>query len=138
MFCLAVLGFGFQYKSYGLFLVAAASSLAFWSIEAVMKRHQMCYYPRMREIEANHYETATEKGRSAPRMDWSWDKAKDTYEGINTKKVVERRGKDNSFKLGWMFLHVAFPHAITFVIGAILFWLGVIEKLKDFSFGAKI
>ena len=50
---LAALGFGFQYRSYGMFIVAAASSLAFWSLEGEMKRHQMRHYPRMREIEVN-------------------------------------------------------------------------------------
>ena len=35
---LAALGLGFHYGSYGMFLVAAASSLAFWSLEGVMKR----------------------------------------------------------------------------------------------------
>ena len=67
---LAALGFGFQFGSYGMFLVAAASSLAFWSLEGVMKRHQMRYYPRMREIEVNRYISLPEPARrfSSPRI----------------------------------------------------------------------
>jgi len=29
--------------------------VAFWSLEGTIKRHQMRYYPRMREIEVNRY-----------------------------------------------------------------------------------
>jgi hypothetical protein len=46
---LASLGLGFQQNHYGLFLVAAASGLAFWIVEATTKWHQMRYYPRMRD-----------------------------------------------------------------------------------------
>lgn len=52
---LVALGLGFQYSAYGFFLVAAASSLAFWIIEGAVKRHQMRHDPRMREIEINRY-----------------------------------------------------------------------------------
>lgn len=135
---LAILGFGFQYKSYGLFLVAAASSLAFWSIEAVMKRHQMRYYPRMREIEANRYETAPEKEKSAPRIDWAWEQAENIYKEGTALTEVERRGKERPFRWGWLFLHVALPHAITLILGGLLFWLGVKTKLCGFTFGAMI
>jgi len=48
---LAALAWGFQNQHYGLFLIATIAGLAFWMIEAVMKRHQMRYYVRMREIE---------------------------------------------------------------------------------------
>ena len=44
---LASLGFGFQQGHYGLFLVAAASGLAFWAVEATTKIHQIHYYPRL-------------------------------------------------------------------------------------------
>jgi len=48
---LAALRFGFQYRSFGLFLVAATSSAAFWILEGTMKRHQMRHYFRMLQIE---------------------------------------------------------------------------------------
>src|SRR5262245_53385523 len=81
---LAALGFGFQYRSYGLFLVAAASSLAFWSLEGTIKRQQMRYYPRMRQIEVNRYIRAGERDKafSAPRMDWSWVRADRLFRGL--------------------------------------------------------
>jgi hypothetical protein len=43
-FSLATAALGFNY---GLLLIAAASALAFWIVEASVKRHQMRYYPRM-------------------------------------------------------------------------------------------
>ena len=46
-FSLATLALAFQQNHYGLFLVAAASALAFWVIEGSVKLHQMRYYPRM-------------------------------------------------------------------------------------------
>jgi len=74
---LVALGLGFQYNAYGFFLVAAASSVAFWIIEGTVKRHQMRYYPRMREIELNRYLAAGESTptTSSPRIDWSWNGA---------------------------------------------------------------
>ncbi len=48
---LAALAGGFQFGHYGLFLVGAISGLAFWLIEGVVKKHQMRFYRRMREIE---------------------------------------------------------------------------------------
>lgn len=53
---LVALGLGFQYKSFGMFLVSAVSSIAFWWLEAVMKTHQMRFYPRLREIEVNRFQ----------------------------------------------------------------------------------
>ena len=50
-FSLATLALAFQQNHYGLFLVAAASALAFWVIEGSVKLHQMRYYPRMGDIE---------------------------------------------------------------------------------------
>ncbi len=78
---LAALGLGFQYHAYGFFLVAFASSIAFWAIEGVTKRHQMRHYPRMREIEVNQYRRSAEADRwsSAPRVGWSWDQAEQIF-----------------------------------------------------------
>jgi hypothetical protein len=70
-------GLGFQYRACGFFLIAGASSLAFWATEAVTKRHQMRNYVRIREIAVNRYWTAPEeRAYSAPRMNWSWHQAK--------------------------------------------------------------
>src|ERR1035437_642470 len=81
---LAALGLGFQYGRYGLFLVASLSGLGFWLIEGVMKRHQMRYYLRMREIEVLQYQRMTPddvKIFSSPRIDSSWSFAGGLYEG---------------------------------------------------------
>ena len=48
-------GVGFQYAHYGHFLVAALSELGLWIIEAIMKRHQMRFYLRTRDIEVRRY-----------------------------------------------------------------------------------
>ena len=53
---------GFQSDHYGIFLVAALAGVAFWAIEAAMKRNQMRDYVRMREIE---YLRATPLGAAA-------------------------------------------------------------------------
>jgi hypothetical protein len=137
---LAALGFGFQYRSYGLFLVSAASSLAFWSLEGAIKRHQMRYYPRMRQIEVNRYERGSDDDRrfSAPRIDWSWAQADKVF-----RKLVEvlnsppqPSGRSKSYVRAWLFPHVAIPHVITFMLGALLFALGYFEYLSGFTLGA--
>ena len=126
---LAALGFGFQYKSYGLFLVAAASSLAFWALEGSVKRHQMRYYLRMLQIEVNRYahRAPDAVGVSSPRIHWTWTQANRYFDGT-LDDVDEppryRKGKRTSYRLAWMLPHVALPHAITFTLGACLFLLG--------------
>src|SRR5271165_3730498 len=75
---LAALAWGFKDGTYGVFLVAALSGLGFWLIEGTMKRHQMRYYLRMREIEVLQYQAAPDeaaKARSSPRIDSSWSYA---------------------------------------------------------------
>lgn len=87
---LAALGLGFQNQHYGLFLVAAVSGLAFWALEGVMKRFQMAFYVRMREIEVINYElrcqgvSSTFNFYSTPQIDWSWYLAGDYFTGKRT------------------------------------------------------
>ena len=137
---LAALGFGFQYRSYGLFLVAAASSLAFWSLEGTIKRHQMRYYPRMREIEVNRYIRASEKDKafSAPRIDWSWARADRFFRGLvkDPGSPPEPSRPSRSYARAWLLLHVAMPHAITFLLGVLLFVLGYLGYFRGFELGA--
>ena len=136
---LAALGFGFQYKSYGLFLVAAASSLAFWSLESTVKRHQMRYYPRMREIEVARYEKAPagEREFSAPRIDWSWVQASSIFRGAarGVRQRPESSGHNKAYRRAWLLPHVAMPHAITFAIGIVLFLIGCFGGLAQFQLG---
>ena len=137
---LAALGFGFQYRSYGLFLATAASSLAFWSLEGTIKRHQMRHYPRMREIEVNRYLRAEEKDRafSAPRMDWSWARADRFFRGLlkDLASPPEPPIPIKSYNKAWMLPHVALPHVITFLLGLLLFVLGHYGHLQGFELGA--
>ena len=138
---LAALGFGFQYRSYGLFLVAAASSAAFWTLEGTVKRHQMRHYFRMLQIEVNRTrlpETGPNQ-LSAPRIHWSWMQANDYFRG--TLAVYDappefRKEEHKSYLLAWLLPHVALPHAITLVLGTLLFFLGCFGHLTGFALGA--
>jgi hypothetical protein len=136
---LAALGLGFQYRSYGMFLVAAASSIAFWSLESVMKRHQMRYYPRMREIEVSRHSRAAESDRavSSPRIDWSWMQADRVLRGTLTRGDTgpQPTTASRAYAHVWLMLHVALPHLITLVIGVTLFVLGWLGRL-GFQLGA--
>jgi len=76
---LASIGLGFQQQHYSLFAVGAVSGICFWLIESMSKRHQVRYYPRMRQIEA-WSATATnlmigDQRVSAPRIDSAWTAA---------------------------------------------------------------
>lgn len=137
---LAGLGFGFQYRSYGIFLVAAASSVAFWSLEGALKRHQMRHYPRMRQIEVNRHalQKDQEQGVSAPRIDWSWAHAEQLFRGrVSDSNTPPRpRGRNWSYDLVWLMPQVALPHAITLALGATLFILGYVDCLPGFTLGA--
>ena len=123
-----------------MFLVAAASSLAFWSFEFEMKRHQMRYYPRMRQIEVNRYSRAShqEQHFSAPRIDWSWALASDLFAGKlkGPDPAPQPSGPNKWYGRAWLLPHVMLPHVITFLLGSLLFLLGYCGCLGDFGLGA--
>ena len=132
---LAALAWGFQNKKYGLFLVAALSGLGFWIIEATMKRHQMRYYFRMREIEVLRYQKSEGEGAAAlstPRIDAAWSYAGRLYEGTAMPEYHPRalKGPRRSYQLAFLFPHVFLPHLLSVVAGIALFaaaakgWLG--------------
>ncbi len=138
---LVALGLGFQYSAYGFFLVAAASSFAFWFIEGTVKRHQMRYYPRMREIEVNRYvsQGVSPPSISSPRIDWSWHRAAAILSGkikAGSDVAVSLSGPDLFYRLPWVLPHVALRNFITFVIGLVLFWRGIDCHLSGFSLGS--
>jgi len=119
---LAALAWGFQYGHYGLFLVAALSGLGFWLIEGVMKRHQMRYYLRMREIEVLQYQRALDqdaKEFSSPRIDSSWSYAAVLYGGKHTPGYhpVPVRGPRQAYRYAWFFPHVFMPHLVSVIAG---------------------
>jgi hypothetical protein len=133
-FSLAAIALGFQQNHYGLFLVAAASGVAFWFIEGSTKLQQMRYYPRMGDIEVaafDLYHADTEHGAiSSPLIDWSWYTAWPRLRGGNSKgdPRVPRRWKDINDKPGkspLRFAHVALPHLVAALLGAVLFCLGL-------------
>jgi hypothetical protein len=133
-FSLASLGLGFQQDHYGLFLVAAASGLAFWLLEATTKMHQIRYYPRMGDIEYITYQlfsVETPSGpASSPLIDWGWYTAGPRLRRWPSKGdprvprpwPAEQQGRPLR---PWLFAHVAFPHLVAFMLGMILFTLGL-------------
>ena len=135
---LAAFGVGFQYSHYGLFLVAALSGLSFWLIEGVMKRHQMRYYLRMREVEVLQYERMTPdatKAFSSPRIDSSWSFAGVLYEGKQKGdyRPVPVRGPLISYRLAWFFPHVFLPHVVSVLAGLALFCFGIHGSLGNMT-----
>jgi len=131
---LAALAWGFKDSHFGMFLIAALSGLTFWLIEGTMKRHQMRYYLRMREIEILFYDRATgqkEKEASSPRIDSSWSHAGWLYTGKDTAAYHPWpvQGPRKSYQFAWFFPHVAFPHVVSVVAGTALFLLGLSSRL---------
>ena len=127
---LAALGWGFQYGHYGLFLVAALSGLGFWLIEGTMKRHQMRYYLRMREIEVLQYQRSVDESArelSSPRIDSSWSYAGVLYAGTGPSayQPVSVRGPRGSYRLAWFFPHVFLPHLVSVLAGLVLLMLAI-------------
>ena len=135
---LAALGLAFQHRAYGYFLVAAVSSAAFWLLEAAVKRHQMRYYPRMREIEvARHADATTARlGRSAPLIDASWDSAGALLARGTRPAAPALRTRSAAYGWIWLAPHVSLPHALTLVAALALFALGAVGRLPDFALGA--
>lgn len=125
---LAGLGLGFAEGHYSFFALAAFSAAGFWYVEALMKRHQMQYYSRMRDIEVaafhlNHLEIAGQQV-SAPKVDWWWG-----FTGRSGKfppDEPQRRSPENVARLlsraPWM-TWVALPHVLAVVLGLLLFVL---------------
>lgn len=126
---LAALATGFQFQHYGLFLVGAISGLAFWAIEGFVKRHQMRFYPRMREIEVVVFEQsagAKTHGASSPLIDWSWSKAGDLLDkGVAARSgIPQPYGRERWYRAPWALPHVFLPHALTVLAGCVFWVLG--------------
>jgi hypothetical protein len=127
---LAALSFGFQSQHFALFGLGAATALAFWFLDALIKGHQLRYYSRMRDIEVAAYElnnlTLGALGRqSSPRIDMAW--------GFPGKKGAldwrgdppERRTPERMRRLlAWRFVwaNVMFPHVLAVLLGVMLFF----------------
>lgn len=136
---LVALGLGFQYRAFGFFVVALVSSISFWILEAAVKRHQMRYYPRMREIEVKRHNEAVEANAplSAPRIDWSWATADALLRSGRIPPVGPKpSGRSRAYGRMWLAPHVAFPHAVTLTAALVLLALALAGRLTDFSLGS--
>ncbi len=121
---LAGIGLGFQQGHYALFALASGAATCFWLIESINKRHQIRYYPRMREIEtiAAELNPLLLGGKlvSSPQVDWKWEK-------FSSSELPQMRPDDDFAKLlrRVPFLpHVLVPAVVIVIAGAILFLLG--------------
>lgn len=125
---LAALLLGFQEGHYALFGLAAATALGFWAMDLLVKRHQVRYYSRMRDIEVaafglNRVQVADLGEVSAPRVDMSW-----SYDGGEPDWRTDppwRRSPDElrqllRHRIYWM-PQVLLPHALAVALGAVLF-----------------
>lgn len=139
---LAALGLGFQQGHYALFGLAAVTALGFWFIDATTKRHQLRYYPRMRDIEVaayhlNHVElagvdparAAAEKPLgdvSSPRIDTYWAYSGSNGEDWRTDPPWRRTPEEirNMLRRPYWMPHVLLPHAVAVVLGILLFVAG--------------
>jgi hypothetical protein len=137
---LAALGFGFQRGHYALFGLAAITGLVFWIIDILTKRHQLRYYPRMRDIEVaafelnnvevHNVELGTSRVLSAPRVDWTWSlPEKQPEEGQRDLPPEERPQETLKAMLRgvpWMG-NVILPHIVAIVLGIILFFAALLN-----------
>jgi hypothetical protein len=136
---LVALGLGFQYRAFGFFIVALVSSISFWILEATVKRHQMRYYPRMREIEVKRHREAVAANAplSAPRIDWSWATADALLSrGDMPAAEVQPSRKSRAYRMMWLAPHVALPHAVTFLAAVVLLALVLSGQMAGFSPGS--
>lgn len=129
---LAALGLGFQYQHSGFFLIAALSGMAFWSIEGIMKRYQMRYYVRMREIEVLKAEEAGADKPSSPQVDWSWNIAPAYLIGKKQGALPppEHYQGKWTYNFPWTAPHIALPHAISVLAGSLLYLLSLFDIIK--------
>jgi hypothetical protein len=130
---LAGLGLGFQQQHYALFALAAATALAFWFIDMLMKGYQLRYYSRMRDIEYAAFQiNAVPLGdlgtTSAPRIDMSWPFKGDPLKEDWRADPPLRRTKREIHALlrrPYLMPQVLLPHAVAVVLGAALFLAAV-------------
>jgi hypothetical protein len=124
---LAALAWGFKDHKMGMFLVASISGLIFWIIEGVMKRHQMRFYQRMREIEVAfyNYNRQADELLNAPLIDWSWTQAKLYFKSRSSEVPTEPAiiSAKPSYDMTWFLPHIFLPHAITVISGLVFCYL---------------
>lgn len=124
------IGLAFSQGHYALFALAGTTALAFWFMEILLKRHQMQYYSRMRDIEVaayylNHLKLEA-RIVSSPKVDWSW-----AYTGRQTLPDIPKpRDPQNIERMlaqaPWM-PHVFLPHGVAILLGFTLFALALMN-----------
>jgi hypothetical protein len=125
----AALGLGFQQQHFALFALAAATALAFWFMDVLMKGFQLRYYSRMRDIEYAAFQiNAVALGdlgsTSAPRIDMSW-----SFTGTPSQEDWRgdpplRRTKNEIYRLmrrPYLLPQVLLPHVVAVFLGVALF-----------------
>jgi hypothetical protein len=131
---LAGLGLAFQWGHYTFFALAAATGLAFWYLDSLIKRHQLRHYLRMRDIEVAAFQLNNVKLHdgtvlSAPRPDWSaefpigpieWDWRSDLP--LPRKPETTKR----LMRLTPWLPNVALPHIVAVLLGLALFIAAVV------------
>lgn len=126
---LAALLLGFQEGHYALFGLAAATAAAFWVMDVLLKRHQVRYYPRMRDIEViafalNRVPVAGMGEVSAPRVDLSWEYTGRPGSPDRRIEPPERREAEEVRRLlrrPFSMAHVMLPHVLAVALGTALF-----------------
>lgn len=105
---LAAVVAAFTQKVPALLLLASASALLFWVIEAIWKSFQQAYYPRLRAIEDFMHGVGNEEFGS-PEIAHSWSAA----------------WRRNSFARIMWWGHVCLPHVAIVVAGLLLWFLNL-------------
>lgn len=136
---LAAIGWGFKEKTWGYFLLAAVSGIAFWGLEYSMKGNQMRYYPRMRAIEVAQHNSCC---KFAPSIDYSWDISGKILSGKEKQKesinnTPELRGEYKYYLWYNRLRVVAFPHVVSVLLGSFFaylayFKIGRFKGYKDY------
>lgn len=111
---MAAIGAGFYQTRY-LWLFGAAVSLIFWLIESIWKSFQYMYSPRIERLE-----------KAFASDDFSNVAPFQVYNSWFAALQANGFGVFANFRLGI----VAFPHAITVVVGIVLFALQMMGYIK--------
>ena len=133
---LAAIGHGFKEKTWGYFLLAAISGIAFWGLEYSMKGYQMRYYPRMRAIEVSQHNNKDCK--SPPSIDYAWTISEEILSGKKEKEKINDtpilRKKYKYYNWYYRARTVAFPHVVSVLLGLVFTYLAYFKvgKFKEY------
>ena len=128
---LASLGFGFQQRHCGLFLVAAVTGPAFWLLEGSWNPPNQVLPKgtghRGRRLRVVRVEPPSGVA-SSPLINWGFETAATRVAGGADKGDPRRpepypRRREGRYKAPWLWPHVTFPHVIAVIVGTVLFVL---------------